>query len=117
MDYLLLDLLGTFRFVPHPNLRKLSRSWQRASYTIGILRLNERDPLIRARRSAYDSYKRYIGDYIRLRNDDDDRSLETLIVGLKGQAHPTVWREMKRQSTIVPELASLFTQAPEALNW
>jgi len=30
-------------------------------------------------------------------------------------SHPTVWREMQRQQ--MPELETLFSQAPEALTW
>jgi hypothetical protein len=31
--------------------------------------------------------------------------------------HPTVWKEMKRQHNLIPELAQLFADAPEALEW
>jgi len=117
LEYLLLDLLGTFKFIPHPKHRKYSRSWQRAAYTIDILHLNDRDALIRARRSAFDYYLRYIGDCIRLREAGDDQSVKMLRAGLNSQAHPTVWREMTRQSKGIPALAALFAQAPYMLDW
>jgi hypothetical protein len=31
--------------------------------------------------------------------------------------HPTVWHEMKRQGSFIPELQPLFDRAPEALRW
>lgn len=32
-------------------------------------------------------------------------------------AHPTVWREMQRQRVQLDEIATLFGDVPEALDW
>ncbi len=36
---------------------------------------------------------------------------------LRRTYHPTVWAEMKRQRSLLPELRALFQAAPEALEW
>ena len=32
-------------------------------------------------------------------------------------AHPTVWREMQRQQSVIDDLRQLFLDVPEALAW
>lgn len=32
-------------------------------------------------------------------------------------SHPTVWREMQRQSDLLNDLRPLFAEAPEATAW
>lgn len=116
LELMALDLRGTFFFVeiPAPG----TPEYRRAEYTIDVLRLNARPYLANGRRSAYYSYRARLREYIAERdaNGAEDR-LEELIDGILRMHHPTVWAEMKRQRTLIPELEALFAQAPEALNW
>ena len=90
----------------------------RARYTMDVLRLNHRGYLVAARREAYDSYRARLCEYVDRRDAGEPASsLEHLITSLRRMGHPTVWAEMKRQHTSIPELRDLFTKAPEALTW
>lgn len=113
LRFLMLDLQGTFLFVPVADAGTVE--YTRASYTIQILRLNERSPLPAARREAYESYRARLKEYIVER--DKGAPITNLIHALQLMGHPTVWHEMKRQHRLIPELNTLFTQAPEALAW
>jgi uncharacterized protein (TIGR02646 family) len=116
LKFIQLDLLGTFMFVPIKP--KGSKDFERADYTIKVLRLNERDALPQARKEAYDSYEARLSRYITRRDAGDSTvQLRRHIRALKRMQHPTVWKEMKRQHQLIPSLKSLFTQAPEALKW
>lgn len=111
-----LDLVDTFYFLPTGP--EGSREYQRADYTIKILRLNERDILPAAREEAYHSYKARLSEYITRRDSGaPQKQLEKLISALQKMGHPTVWAEMKRQQGLIPDLRELFVQAPEALDW
>lgn len=108
---------GTFLFVPmssDPN----SLDFHKAEYTIATFRLNDREYLPRARREAYLSYRARLREYVSQKGaGDKDISLRRLIGAIKIMQHPTVWQEMKRQSSLISELSELFKQAPEALRW
>ncbi len=116
-DFLFLDIRGgTFNFVA--DMRRTSREQARAEYTIEVLGLNTRQGLARFRRSEYGTYRARMGEYIRRRDAQDaPRELKLLIGALKRLPHRTVWQEVKRQQTKIPELAALFAAAPEALTW
>lgn len=116
LDFMELDLLDTFLFLPtRPHG---SRERERAEYTIEVLKLNDRDVLLKARKEAYDSYEARVSNYVRLRNlGESSDKLNNLILALKRMHHPTVWREMKRQHDLIPTLSQLFGEAPEALTW
>lgn len=117
LDLLDLDLVDTFRFLPIV-LAKSTRENAKADYTIRVLRLNDRDDLVRARKEAYGDYRARLKEYITERNGGaSSTALERLKRALQRKGHPTVWAEMKRQRTFLPELDTLFTQAPEALKW
>src|SRR5262249_22788194 len=106
LEFLEIDLLGTFYFLPKS--QQGSKEYQRAKYTIEILRLNERDYLQVARQGAYKHYRAHLIEYINKRDaGDPEKELQALINFLKGMQHPTVWQEMKRQRTLIPELAML----------
>jgi uncharacterized protein (TIGR02646 family) len=116
LDFFELDLLDTFQFVPAYGLNPRER--ERAVYTRRILRLNVRDLLVRARRTAYGSYVARLKEYVSEKGKGKSPSLLMLhIDGLKQMDHPTVWKEMQRQQTRIAALRSLFTTAPEALAW
>lgn len=114
LSHLILDL-SSFAFVPQSLPTSISaREQERARYTIDVLGLN-RDVLLRARRSAYRGYENWLKAYIQDRDKGADTT--TSLADLHAMNHPTVWEEMKRQHTRIPELKALFDQAPEALNW
>jgi hypothetical protein len=117
LEFMMLDILGdTFLFVP--TAVPQSREFARASYTIELLRLNQRDHLPVARREAYGSYRSRLAEYVRSRDAGARNSTLTLMIdAIKRMQHPTVWSEMRRQSDLIPELAQLFGPAPEALTW
>ena len=64
-----------------------------------------------------DPTERGLHEYIDRRDETPQNDIEALIDGLKSMPHPTVWAEMKRQYTLLPDIHALFSRAPEALNW
>jgi len=117
LKYMTLDIAGgTFLFVPAAP--EGSHEFERASYTIEVLRLNSRGHLSRARREAYGSYKARLTEYVHRRDAGDvNHALRYMIDAIMRMQHPTVWFEMRRQSARIPELTRLFQLAPEALKW
>lgn len=111
-----LDLVGTFHFIPlfPPG----TVDFLRAKHTIDVLKLNAREYLIDARKSAYESYRARLTEYCGLK-DKSPRSprLRQLKKGLLNMGQPTVWAEMKRLQPLLRDLRPLFTAAPEALSW
>jgi uncharacterized protein (TIGR02646 family) len=115
LQFLSLDLLGTFFFLPLADPG--TEAFERARYTIQVLRLNTREHLPAARAQAYKSYRARLKEYIAERDASaPHRRLNRIILGIRGMDHPTVWAEMKRQHGTRP-LHGLFTKAPEALRW
>jgi uncharacterized protein (TIGR02646 family) len=113
---LVLDLRDTFEFSPMPGLSSPDKA--KAKYTMELLRLNKRDYLIEARSNAYSGYLARLEQYVTRKDDGaTQRQLAKLKKGIRGSAHPTVWVEMKRQATLIPELDELFSKAPEALGF
>jgi uncharacterized protein (TIGR02646 family) len=116
LQFLELDLLGTFYFLPAETLN--SRDRQRAEYTLDVLRLNDRDYLLAARAEAFDSYRARLYEYVSEKKSGSPQDLlDTRIKALRKMQHPTVWQEMQRQQAWLPELKELFDRAPEALTW
>lgn len=124
LNYCMLDLESTFKFVitAQPN----TIEYKRADYTFNeVLRLNDqREFLRKARETAYSNYKSRLGYYNVLKNSQPDSpKLERMIIALKSEAHPTVWKEMQRQyemgllKRFDMDLDDLFSQCPEALSW
>jgi uncharacterized protein (TIGR02646 family) len=116
LDFMELELRDTFFFLPIDE--EGSREYQRADYTIKVLRLNDRDDLTIARAEAFGSYKARLYEYVGRRDSGATRNqLQELVRALRRMHHPTVWREMKRQRNLIGEIGELFEQAPEALEW
>lgn len=114
--YLGLDLIDSFYFYPLAHSGTLERV--RAQYTIDLLKLNARDPLVRQRRQFFEIYagqlKAYLHDKTRGATDADLLDRRELVLSL---GHPTVWLEMRRQHGRHPQLRTLFAALPEALLW
>lgn len=116
LNFLELDLLGTFYFLPVETL--IDRDRQRAEYTLEVLRLNDRDYLLAARAEAFDSYRARLTEYVHEKKLGSPQTrLDIRIRALTKMQHPTVWQEMQRQYDWIPELKVLFDRAPEALAW
>ena len=115
LAFLDLEIVDTFRFLSREGLPVLDQA--RAQHTIDVLKLN-RDVLIAARHEAYGAYRARLYEYRGLRDNGADRpELATLQVAIKSSAHPTVWREMQRQHSVIEDLRTLFVDVPEALAW
>lgn len=113
LDFFHLDIMDTFFFLPGDDLTAIDLA--RSEYTINLLKLN-RDALLRARRQACGDYRARLVEYIGRRNDGaSGNEIEALRNGILHRDHPTVWREMQRQSRRI--LRILFADAPEALEW
>lgn len=116
LPFMHLDLIDTFYFLP--NGEPGSREYERADYTISVLRLNSRDFLPAARREAYKSYRARLLEYITMQERAAPEAKRNSLIGaVKRMGHPTVWQQMKRQGHLVEELRILFEQAPEAFDW
>jgi 5-methylcytosine-specific restriction endonuclease McrA len=124
LDYCILDLRGTFKFV---NLGAAgTREHQMADYTYNtVLRLNDQREFLRqARKTAFGNYKARLYQYHDAKQKGADQNkLDRMIDGIKIENHPTVWKEMQRWhkrrllGTADKELDALFTACPEALTW
>lgn len=116
LDFLRLDLdMGVFEEIPSTGL-----ALERASFTIELLGLNEREHLVEARQDTFQTAESVLVDYVRLKRD----GAEMAVITAKRQAiirqpHRTVWEEMKRQrhQPRRAKLRALFEEAPEALHW
>lgn len=112
LELLMLDLRDTFEFTPIADAG--TRDYERASYTIEVLGLNDRDYLVQARKTAFQNYRALLYTYGR------ERDPQRRYVGMRAirdNNHPTVWWEMKRQQQRWEELADLFALAPEFLEF
>jgi uncharacterized protein (TIGR02646 family) len=116
LDLMDLDLLGTFWFNPISPIG--SRDFERADYTIKVLRLNTRTELPTARRGAFDAYLGILARYHNLKNRNASQTiLNRLVRNFSRLPHRTVWEEMKRQHNLHSELKPLFADLPEARKW
>ena len=114
LDFLDLDLDDTFMVLARDDLSDIDRD--RTDFTIETLKLN-RDVLLKARATAFGSYRARLHEYVNLREVTTTEEIDRLVESLKTMPHATVWAEMKRQHSFVPNLDALFSRAPEALDW
>ena len=115
LTFLDLEIVDTFMFLPKEGLSEIDEA--RAGYTIEVLRLN-REVLLAARREAYGAHRARLFEYRELRDGGRGEAVLTrLREAVKTSAHPTVWREMQRQQSVIEDLQPLFLDVPEALNW
>lgn len=112
LDYLSLDLVGTFHFLPR--YPKGTYEYRRAEYTIDVLKLNDRDYLPAARCEAYGSYRARLREYIGAKGSP---AATLLMMAMMQCGQSTVWAEMKRNADVITELSDLFVAAPEARSW
>jgi uncharacterized protein (TIGR02646 family) len=116
LAFMILDLRQTFEFTPLDDPGTVD--YVRTRYTLCVLRLNDRDYLIDARKNAFSGFRARLLEYVNRRSGGaSTRELRHLKRGIQRAPHPTVWAEMKRQAPKHPPLLSLFAQAPEALEF
>ena len=116
MDFLHLDLRGTFFFIPKSGLRRRGR--KRAIFTLDLLKLNSKDSLVTARREAYHALLDRLHAYaaIQTKTPKSPKLMRTER-SIREIGQRTVWEEMKRQRGKINELRELFKAVPEAVNW
>jgi uncharacterized protein (TIGR02646 family) len=91
LDFLVLDLLNTFRFTAHPLLNAVDQ--RRAEYTIDVLNLNE-DARCAARRKAFGHYRD--GLYALAQQPLSTQEIAARVQDLYDDHHPTVLHEIHR---------------------
>ncbi len=116
LDFMEIDLSGTFLFVATAD--EGTRDFERAKYTIEVLRLNERDVLWKARRSAFHSFRAILKEAVEMKlagASDGEIAIKRTVV--QQSPHPAVWQEIQRQRDAHPDLKRLFVALPDALLW
>lgn len=109
LAFIEMDLLGTFFFRPRLNLSDNDR--KRAEYTIEVLRLNERDLLLKAREEAFEAYRARLAAYVSAKERGVSYAELQHMRGFIGNAcHPTVWKEMQRQNFLIPVFWNYFSK-------
>lgn len=135
------NLPATWKFIVHPKLSKLDQ--YKAAKSLEILRLNDRDTLIHARKNAARFYYDRIERLNRIMNSKSfeelklnitpyehaidksislEKNIEKFKKGFKKSiqthAHPSVWYSIKKiQSKIDDKWKKLFNAMPECLDW
>ncbi len=128
-------------FVLDPSLSLNPRDKNRATYTLKLLGLNERDTLVAARKTAAKYYLYLLEHYVKARDaasfdaleesvqdpdwidqnlpldQEKQRICQQIIDAVRTYAHPTVWYELKRQRTNLRRTNQLLNLAPEAMTW
>jgi hypothetical protein len=106
---------GTFDFLPAEGLGAATQ--RRALFTIEILGLN-REVIRVARGNAFGGFRARLREYVEEKdNGASEQSLDRLRAEFLRTPHLTVYAEMRRQRTFLPEINDLFVRAPEALGW
>lgn len=113
LDYFYLDILGkTFMLTVHQNLTESER--KRANITKKFVPALDDDLLNEERRTHYGTFMSDLERYIEGRRKNDDNLMQCHVGRIRRHRHRSVFREMQRQWSIVPELRPLFEAAPEA---
>jgi uncharacterized protein (TIGR02646 family) len=118
LEFLWLDF-DTGRYVPNVD-DKSSILWLRADYTIKVLRLNERDDLVRGRRSAFRGFEGRLRTWVEKVGTMSPDEKEAFVEEFRAERYRGVWERMKRYKDDVVRLrdvAGLIRGAPEALGW
>jgi uncharacterized protein (TIGR02646 family) len=115
LDYIELDLLGTFLFIASGE--ENSEHYKRGKYSIKVLGLNDRG-LPKGRRQAYKWYRALLNEYAdELEKGAGADRLEQLKKDILEMDRPAVWREMQRKKDLIPDLKTLFERAYGAEHW
>ncbi|MEO8153402.1 MAG: HNH endonuclease [Rhizobacter sp.] len=119
LELLWLDF-RTWRYVPKID-DEASAAWKRAAYTIRVLRLNDRDELVRGRRAASTNFVSRLHRWIEMRTRWSDEEQQGFVADFRAERYRGVWERLKRGSQapveVVREVEALLTEAPEARGW
>jgi uncharacterized protein (TIGR02646 family) len=109
------DLKPTFMIEPTFNLGP--RDTARAMFTIDVLGLN-RELVRRSRGNAFRSFRALISEYVRMKdNGATVEELDEFRLGVLEMPHLTVFEEIRRQRSFLPEINALLYRAPEIATW
>ena len=110
------DLIkGTFELLPIDGLPKVVDA--RARFTIDVLGLN-REVIPVARENAFGGFRARLREYAKCKEAGEPASaLDRMKRDLLSTPHLTVFAEMQRQRSLLPEIDGLFEQIPEAMTW
>lgn len=112
-DGMVLD--ATFEFVVREGL--LPADSARAEFTITVLGLN-REVIRAARENAFGGFRARLREYVEARQAGIlQNELDTLMRDILNTPHLTVFYEMRRQRSYLPQVDQFFSDAPEAIDW
>lgn len=111
MEYLFLDLIGgSFLYspmFPQDPVKNLA-----AEETLRVLGLNERQELVSRRRNAFVAFRAMAKEYGEAATTARRKEIGDAIATFENR---TVWAEMKRQRSFLPDVGRLFQAAPQLL--
>jgi hypothetical protein len=106
---------GTFELLPRDGLSNGESA--RADFTIKVLGLN-REVIRIARANAFGGFRARMVEYVqKLEAGAGESVLLGLQKDLLATPHLTVFVEIRRQRTLLPELNDLLDRAPEMMGW
>lgn len=116
LAYFRLDLRDTFTFrIVAP---KGTPDHLRADFTLRVLDLNERDELLRQRRTIYESHLSHLHRGAAARRDPErNQEFARIRDAVRGMSCGVVWLEMKRQRGEIAEVGAAFQEVPDAASW
>ncbi|UUL84079.1 HNH endonuclease family protein [Sphingomonas qomolangmaensis] len=106
---------GTFDILPLDGLGEADLA--RATFTIDVLGLN-REAIREARKNAFGGFSARMHQYVASKeNEADAHELAHLETDLLKTPHLSVFEDIRRQRSLLPDLLDLFARAPEMLDW
>jgi hypothetical protein len=114
VDLLWLDFKS---FLYLPALAADSVARLRADYTLKVLRLNDRDDLVRGRRAAYSGFLLRLKEFASNADQWSADQRRSFVADFRAERYRGVWEQMKRQRAFYPEMERLLTTVPEAMAW
>ena len=108
-------LRGTFRYLPRPGLSPLDRA--RTEFSCDVYGLN-REIVRVARENAFGGFRARLREYVtEKRGGASSRRLREIRDDLLRTPHLTVFHEMRRQRSVLPQINAWLHEAPEAADW
>lgn len=114
MDLLWLDFMS---FWYRPALAAQGVARLRAEYTLEVLRLNQRDDLVRGRQAAYSGFLSRLDRFARNADQWSAAQRRSFVEDFRAERYRGVWEQMKRQRSSLPEVAQLLAAVPQAQDW
>jgi len=106
---------GTFELLPADGLTR--HDYSRARFTIDVLGLN-REIIRVARINAYGGFRARLKEYVECKEHGNlQETLGRLKQDILSTPHLTVFAEMRRQRSHLPDIDNLIDRAPEIMTW